>query len=157
MATVKPIPEGYPRVIPYLSVEGAEAAIEFYTEVFDARERVRMPGPDGKIGHAEISIGDAVVMLADTFPEMGGQTPKGLGGTPVTIMIYVEDVDDVFERALKAGATEERKVEDQFYGDRAGVFVDPFGHKWFVASHVEDVPADEMQKRAAAAMGAPEG
>jgi PhnB protein len=153
MATVKPIPDGYPQVIPYLSVDGAGAAIDFYTKVFGAKERMRMPGPDGKIGHAELEIGQSIVMLADAFPEMGGQTPKDLGGTPVTVMIYVEDVDKVFDRALDAGATEERKVEDQFYGDRAGVFVDPFGHKWFVASHVEDVPDDEMEKRAAAAMG----
>jgi PhnB protein len=153
MASVKPIPDGYPRVIPYLTIEGAAAAIEFYTKVFGATERVRMPGPDGKIGHAELEIGDSVVMLADAFPEMGNPAPKALGGTPVTVMVYVEDVDATFERALKAGATEERKVENQFYGDRAGQFVDPFGHKWFVATHVEDVPPDEMAKRAAAAMG----
>jgi PhnB protein len=153
MATVKPIPDGYPRVIPYLSVDGATAAIEFYSNVFGATERMRMPGPEGKIGHAELEIGDSVVMLADAFPDMGAPTPKALGGTPVTVMVYVEDVDDVFDRAIKAGATEERKVENQFYGDRVGQFMDPFGHKWFVATHVEDVPADEMQKRAAAAMG----
>jgi PhnB protein len=153
MASVKPIPDGYPRVIPYLTIEGAAAAIEFYTKVFGATERVRMPGPDGKIGHAELEIGDSVVMLADAFPEMGNPAPKALGGTPVTVMVYVEDVDATFERALKAGATEERKVENQFYGDRAGQFVDPFGHKWFVATHVEDVPPDEMAKRAAAAIG----
>jgi PhnB protein len=153
MTTVKPIPDDYPRVIPYLSIDGASAAIDFYTKVFAARERVRMPGPDGKIGHAELEIGDSVFMLADTFPDMGGQSPQSLGGTPVTLMVYVEDVDAVFDRAIKAGATEERKVENQFYGDRAGQFADPFGHKWFVASRVEDVPPDEMAKRAAAAMG----
>jgi PhnB protein len=153
MAKVKPIPDGYPRVIPYLSVDGADAAIDFYTKVFGAKERVRMPGPGGKIGHAELEIGDSVVMLADSFPDMGAPTPKQLGGTPVTVMVYVEDVDATFERALAAGATAERKVEDQFYGDRAGQFADPFGHKWFVATHVEDVPPDEMAKRAAAAMG----
>ena len=112
-----------------------------------------MPAPGGKIGHAELEIGDSVVMLADAFPEMGAQTPKGLGGTPVTVMVYVDDVDAVFDRAIKAGATEERAVENQFYGDRAGQFADPFGHKWFVATHIEDVPPDEMEKRAAAAMG----
>jgi len=153
MAKVKPIPDGYPRVIPYLSVDGADAAIDFYTTVFGAKERVRMPGPGGKIGHAELEIGDSVVMLADSFPDMGAPTPKQLGGTPVTVMVYVEDVDAAFERALAAGATAERNVEDQFYGDRAGQFADPFGHKWFVATHVEDVPPDEMAKRAAAAMG----
>jgi PhnB protein len=151
MATVKPIPDGYPEVIPYLSVEGANAAIDFYANVFGAKERVRMPGPDGKIGHAELDIGNSVIMLADAVPE--GHTPKSLGGTPVTVMIYVDDVDAVFDRALKAGAVEERKVENQFYGDRAGQFADPFGHKWFVATHVEDVPPEEMAKRAAAAMG----
>jgi len=152
MPTVKPIPEGYPRVIPYLSVDGATAAIDFYIKVFDAKERMRMPAPGGKVGHAELEIGDSVVMLADAFPDMGGRSPKALGGTPVTIMIYVQDVDAVFDRAISAGATAERKVENQFYGDRAGQFVDPFGHKWFVATHVEDVPAEELEKRAAAAM-----
>jgi PhnB protein len=153
MATVKPIPDGYPRVIPYLSVQGAEAAIDFYTTVLGAKERMRMPGPQGKVGHAELEMGDSVVMLAEASPEMGGRTPKDLGGTPVTVMLYVEDVDDVFRRAIQAGATEERKVEDQFYGDRAGQFTDPFGHKWFVATHVEDVPPEEMQKRMQSAMG----
>jgi PhnB protein len=153
MTSVKPIPDGYPRVIPYLTVEDANAAIGFYTSVLGATERLRMPGPDGKIGHAELEIGDSVLMLADAFPDMGAPTPQSLGGTPVTVMVYVEDVDDVFDRAIKAGATEERKVENQFYGDRAGQFADPFGHKWFVATHVEDVPPDEMAKRAAAVMG----
>ena len=154
MAGVKPIPDGYPRVIPYLSVDGATAAIEFYTSVLGATERMRMPAPGGKIGHAELELGDSVIMLADVFPEMGGQSPQSIGGTPVTVMTYVEDVDAVFAKAIAAGATVERPVEDQFYGDRAGQFVDPFGHKWFVATHVEDVPPDEMEKRAAAAMGA---
>jgi len=152
MATVKPIPDGYPQVIPYLSVDGASAAIDFYTKVLGAKERMRMPAPGGKIGHAELEIGDSLVMLADVFPDMGGKTPEALGGTPVTVMVYVEDVDSVFDRAIKAGAKAERPVENQFYGDRAGQFVDPFGHKWFVATHIEDVPADEMAKRAAAAM-----
>jgi PhnB protein len=153
MAEVKRIPDGYPRVMPYLSVDGASRAIDFYTKVFDAKERVRMDGPDGKIGHAELQIGDSVVMLADAFPEMGGQSPKSLGGTPVTVMVYVEDADEVFNRAISAGAKSDRPVENQFYGDRAGQFEDPFGHKWFVATHVEDVPPEEMAKRAAAAMG----
>jgi PhnB protein len=149
---VKAIPDGYPQVIPYLSVDGASDAIEFYRQVFDAKERMRMPAPDGKVGHAELEIGDSVVMLADVFPEMGGQSPASIGGTPVSMMVYVDDVDAVFDRAISAGATSERPVENQFYGDRAGQFVDPFGHKWFVATHVEDVPPDEMAKRAAAAM-----
>jgi PhnB protein len=153
MASVKPVPDGYPRVIPYLTVDDANAAIEFYTSVLGATERLRMPGPGGKVGHAELEIGDSVLMLADAFPDMGAPSPRSLGGTPVTVMVYVEDVDDVFDRAIQAGATEERKVENQFYGDRAGQFADPFGHKWFVATHVEDVPAEEMAKRAAAAMG----
>jgi PhnB protein len=153
MATVKPIPDGYPQVIPYLSVDGANAAIDFYATVLGAKERMRMPAPDGKIGHAELEIGDSLIMLADVFPDTGAQAPKQLGGTPVSVMVYVTDVDAVFDRAMKAGATEERPVENQFYGDRAGQFVDPFGHKWFVASHIEDVPPDEMAQRAAAAMG----
>jgi PhnB protein len=153
VAAVKPIPDGYPQVIPYLSVNGAEAAIDFYVKVFGATEKVRMPGPDGQIGHAELQIGDSLVMLADSNPDMGGKTPAELGGTPVTMMVYIEDVDAVFDRAINAGATAERKVEDQFYGDRAGQFVDPFGHKWFIATHVEDISPEEMEKRAAKAMG----
>lgn len=154
MADVNPIPAGYPRVIPYLSVDGAEAAIAFYRTVFGATERMRMDAPGGKIGHAEIEIGDSLVMLADTFPDMGGKSPKTIGGTPVTVMVYVEDVDACFQRAIDNGATEMRKPADQFYGDRAGQFEDPFGHQWFVATHVEDVPPEEMGKRAAAAMAA---
>jgi PhnB protein len=152
MANVKPIPEGYPRVMPYLSVDGAAEAIKFYGKVFGAKERMRMPTPDGRIAHAEIEIGDSVVMLADVFPEMGGTTPRELGGTPVTVMVYVEKVDDVFKRAVDAGANADRPVEDQFYGDRAGQFTDPFGHKWFIATHIEDVTPDDVAKRAAAAM-----
>lgn len=149
---VKPIPDGYPQVIPYLSVDGASAAIDFYAKVFGAKERLRMPSPDGRIGHAELMIGESLIMLADVFADMGGQSPKSIGGTPVTMMVYVEDVDAVFDTAVSAGATAERPVENQFYGDRAGQFVDPFGHRWFVATHVEDVPPEEMKKRAAAAM-----
>jgi PhnB protein len=153
MADVKPIPDGYPRVSAYLHVDGADAAIDFYTKVFGATERVRMAAPGDKIGHAELQFGDSVVMLADEAPEMGSLSPKTVGGTPVTISLYVEDVDDVFERALAAGATELNKVEDQFYGDRSGQFEDPFGHHWNVSTHVEDVPAEEMDERAARAMG----
>lgn len=150
MGTVKAIPDDYPRVIPYLSVEGASDAIDFYVQVFGAKERMRMPGPGGTVGHAELEIGDSVVMLADVAPDMGSASPKAIGGTPVTIMVYVDDVDAVFEQATSGGATAERPVEDQFYGDRAGQFVDPFGHKWHVATHVEDVAPDEMERRAAA-------
>jgi PhnB protein len=152
MANVKPIPDGYPRVTPYLCVDGASDAIDFYSTVFDAEERVRMPAPGGKLGHAELAVGDSLIMLADEFPEMGAVSPKSVGGTPVTISVYVEDVDNVFERALEAGATALRQVENQFYGDRVAQFEDPFGHKWHIATHVEDVPPEEMEKRAAAAM-----
>jgi PhnB protein len=152
MADVKRIPEGYPRVTPYLAVEGADAAIDFYCKVLGGKERVCMSAPAGKVGHAEIEIGDSLIMLADAFPEMGVKSPKAVGGTPVTISVYVEDVDSVFERALKEGATEVRGVRDEFYGDRSGQFEDPFGHRWSVATHVEDVPPDEMEKRAAEAM-----
>jgi PhnB protein len=151
--SVKPIPDGYPRVTPYLTVDHAEAAIAFYTTVFDARERVRFPGPDGRVGHAELEIGESLLMLADSYPDMGNPSPARLGGTPVTLMVYVDDVDAVFDRALQAGATEEREVAEQFYGDRAGQFADPFGHKWFVATHVEDVSPDEMAARAARLAG----
>lgn len=149
---VKPIPEGYPQVTPYLCIDGAGAAIEFYRDVFGATERMRMPAPDDTIGHAEVQIGDSVIMLSDEFPDMGMRGPRTLGGTPVTLSVYVDDVDTVFDRAVSAGATTLRPVEDQFYGDRSGQFEDPFGHRWSVASHIEDVPPDEMAKRAAEAM-----
>ncbi len=153
MADVKPIPDGYPRVTPYLYIDGAGAAIDFYGTVLGATERMRMGGPDGKVGHAELEIGNSVIMLADEHPDMGALGPKTIGGTPVSISVYVEDVDAVFEQALKNGAKELRAVDDQFYGDRSGMFEDPFGHHWNVATHVEDVPADEMAKRAAAMAG----
>jgi PhnB protein len=152
MASVKPIPDGYPRVTPYLCVDGASAAIDFYTDVFGATERMRMPGPEGKLGHAELQLGDSMIMLADEFPEMNFLSPKARGGTPVTLHVYVEDVDAVFDRALEAGATSLRPVENQFYGDRSGQLEDPFGHRWNLATHVEDVAPDEMAKRAAEAM-----
>ena len=152
MSNVKPIPDGYPRVSPYLTIDGASAAIDFYSKVLGATERMRMPAPGDKVGHAELQIGDSVLMLSDQFPEMEVRGPKALGGTPVTISVYVDDVDGVFERALEAGATALRPVEDRFYGDRAGQFEYPFGHRWSVATHVEDVPPDEMAERAAEAM-----
>jgi len=153
MAKVDPIPAEYPRVTPYLTVDGAAQAIEFYRDVLGAEEQVRMDGPDGKIGHAELGLGGSVVMLADSFPDMGAPTPVALGGTPVTLMVYVADVDDVFARAIKAGAKEIAPVQDKFYGDRSGQFEDPWGHRWNVASHVEDLTPEDMQKRAAEAMG----
>ena len=151
MSPVQPIPEGYPRLTPYLCVDGAGKAIEFYTQVLGATERMRMDGPDGKIGHAELSFGDTVVMLADEYPDMGFLSPGRIGGTAVTLHTYVEDVDSVFEKALAAGAKSLRPVENQFYGDRSGQFEDPFGHRWNVASHVEDVDPEEMARRAEAA------
>ena len=151
MADVKPIPDGYPQVTPYLCVDDAKAAIEFYSRCWERRSGCTCR-PDGKIGHAELELGDSLIMLADEFPEMGVRGPKAVGGTPVMISIYVEDVDAVFDAAVAAGATALRPVEDQFYGDRTGQFEDPFGHRWSVATHVEDVPPDEMEKRAAEAM-----
>ncbi len=153
MAKVDPIPPQFPRVTPYLSIDGAAEAIDFYCSVLGAKEDVRMGGPDGKVGHAELRIGDSVIMLSDAFPGMGAPTPQALGGSPVTLMVYVEDVDAAFDRALKMGAKEIAPVQDQFYGDRSGQFEDPFGHRWNVASHVEDVPPEEMERRAAQAMG----
>ncbi len=153
MADVKPIPDDYPQVIPYLSVEGASAAIDFYTRVFGATERMRLPGPGGSVGHAELEIGKSMIMLADVSAETAGRSPQSLGGTPITVMIYVDDVDAVYQAAVDAGATADRPVEDQFYGDRAGQLIDPFGHKWFVASHTEDLSPEEMQKRMPAMAG----
>ncbi len=145
---VKAIPEGYHSVTPYLIVDGAEEAIRFYERAFGATEMLRLPMGD-KIGHAEIRIGDSFVMLSDEWPEYGKLGPKARGGATSSLMIYVEDVDAAFERALAAGATEERPVEDQFYGDRSGTLVDPFGHSWTLATHVEDVGEEEMQRRMA--------
>lgn len=153
MADVKPIPDGYPQVAPYLCVDGAAEAIDFYSSVFGATERTRMAAPEGKIGHAELQIGDSVIMLSDEFPEMDVRSPKAIGASSVTLSVYVEDVDAVVERAVGAGATALRPVEDQFYGDRSGGFEDPFGHRWSVATHIEDVSEDEMARRAAEAMG----
>ena len=151
---VKPIPDDYPRVTPYLFIDGASAAIDFYCSVLGARERMRMPGPDGTVFHAELELGDSMIMLGDQNPEMDVRGPRAIGGTPMMLHVYVEDADRVFEQAIGAGAKALRPVEDQFYGDRSGRFEDPFGHRWDVATHVEDVPAEEMEKRAAAAMAA---
>ena len=150
----KPIPDDYPRVTPYLFIDGASAAIDFYCSVLGARERMRMPGPDGTVFHAEIEVGDSMIMLGEQNPDMDVRGPRAIGGTPMMLHVYVEDADRVFEQAIGAGAKALRPVEDQFYGDRSGRFEDPFGHRWDVATHVEDVPAEEMEKRAAAAMAA---
>jgi len=147
MAT-KSIPDGYHTVTPYLIVKGAAAAIEFYKRVFGATELMRMPSPDGRIGHAEIKIGDSAIMLADEHPEMGYLSPQSLGGTAVSMMVYVDRVDDVFKRAVETGAKEMRPVEDQFYGDRSGTLQDPYGHTWTIATHMEDIAPEEMRKRA---------
>jgi PhnB protein len=148
MSPVKPIPDGYPRVSPYLVVDDGAKAIDFYKQVLGATERTRIPAPGGKIGHAELQLGDSVIMLADEFPDMSYVGPKKIGGTPVTIGAYVEDVDKTFAAALQAGAKELRPVENQFYGDRSGQFEDPSGHRWSISTHIEDVPPDELAKRA---------
>jgi PhnB protein len=140
---------GYPVVTPYLCVNGAADAIEFYKQMFGASERMRMAEPDGKIGHAELQIGDSVVMLSDEFEQMGVSSPTTIGGTPVTLSVYVPDVDAVVAKAVAAGSTLVRPIEDQFYGDRSGQIVDPWGHRWSVATHVEDVSPEEMERRAA--------
>ena len=151
MSKAKPIPEGYHTATPYLIIQGAAKAIEFYKSAFGATEVLRFAQPDGRIGHAEIKIGDSHIMLADEFPEMGARSPKSLGGSPVSILLYVEDVDALAKQAVAAGAKVTRPVKDQFYGDRSGGFEDPFGHQWHIATHVEDVAPEEMHKRAAAA------
>ena len=147
MTDVKPIPEGYHSVTPYLYLRDAAAAIEFYQKAFDAVELFRMPMPDGNIGHAEIKIGNSHVMLADEMPEMGITGPAALNGTSVGLCIYLENVDQQFEQAVAAGGEVLRPLTNQFYGDRSGTLKDPFGHTWTLATHVEDVPPEEMQKR----------
>ncbi|HEV7473188.1 MAG TPA: VOC family protein [Pyrinomonadaceae bacterium] len=150
---VKPIPDGYHTATPYLIVNGAAAAIEFYKSAFGATELFRFPAPDGKIGHAEIKIGDSPIMLADEYADMGYKGPLALGGSAVSLMLYVQEVDTVFQQALDAGATAKEAVSDKFYGDRMGTVVDPFGHVWHLATHKEDVSIEEMQSRAKAASG----
>jgi len=148
--SVKPVPEGFHTLTPYLSVKGAAQAIDFYKKAFGATERYRLPGPDGKtVGHAEIVIGDSIVMLADEMPEYGNQSPQSLNGTPVNFALYVEDADRAFQRAVSAGAKVLRPLADQFYGDRAGCVQDPFGHKWTLMTHKEDVSPEEMKQRVA--------
>lgn len=152
---VNPIPDGYPRVIPYLSVRGADAAIRFYSEVFGATERMRLNAPDGSVAHAEIEVGDALIMVADENLEWGNKSPATLGGSPVTIAIYSEDVDATVRRAEENGATVVSQVKDEFYGDRVGMITDPFGHSWHIATHIEDVSPEEMERRAAEMFGTP--
>jgi PhnB protein len=147
--STKSIPDGYHAITPYLIMDGASSAIEFYKTVFGAIERMRIGAPGGKIGHAELLIGDSVIMLADESPEMEARGPKSIGGTPVSLLLYVEDVDNVVRRAIDAGATLRRAVETKFYGDRSGTVNDPWGHVWNVATHVEDVSVEEMNARMA--------
>ena len=151
-SSVRAIPEGYHSVTPYLAVDDAAAALEFYKQAFGAAEVMRMPGPDGKVGHAEIRIGDSRIMLADEYPHMGFRSPKAYGGSPVGLHLYVEDVDAVASQAVAVGAKELRPVKDQFYGDRTGSFEDPFGHVWHIATRKEDLSPVEMQRRAEQAM-----
>jgi len=154
---VKAIPEGYHTATPYLTIKGAAAALDFYKRAFGAMEVMRMATPEGKVGHAEIRIGDSAIMLSDEFPEMDARSPQLIGGSPVMIHLYVEDADTFVKRAVEAGAQLQRPVEDQFYGDRAGKLADPFGHIWWIATHVEDVPPQELERRAAAMFGSPAG
>jgi PhnB protein len=146
------IPDGYTTATPYLIIKGASEAIDFYKRAFGATEILRIADPQGRVGHAEIKIGGSVIMLADEHPSMGYRGPRSLGGSSVSILLYLEDVDRVFERAVEGGARALRPVTDQFYGDRSGTLEDPFGHVWTVATHVEDVPPEEMKRRAEAAM-----
>jgi PhnB protein len=147
---VRPVPKGYHTATPYLIVDDAARALEFYKRAFRAKELMRIPSPGGKIGHAEIKIGTSRIMLADEHPEMGARSPRAFGGTPVSIMLYVSNVDAVVKRAVAAGAALTRPVEDKFYGDRMGTVTDPFGHAWHVGTHVEDLSMEELQQRAAA-------
>lgn len=150
----KPIPDGYHAVTPYLIIKGAAQAIDFYQRIFGARERLRIPGPGGAVMHAEIEIGDSCIMLADEFPQMGALSPLTLRGTPVFVHLYVPDADAMFNQAVAAGAKSEQPMENKFYGDRSGTLLDPFGHRWTLATHVEDVSPEEIGRRLAA-MGKP--
>jgi len=150
--TTQPIPEGYHTLTTYLTMENAAEAIDYYKDVFGAKERIRMEAPDGKIGHAELEIGDSLLMLSDAFPGATSRPPTELGGTTAGAFMYVEDVDAVVKRAVESGATITMEIADQFWGDRFGSITDPFGHSWSIATHVEDVPPEEMAERAKAAM-----
>jgi PhnB protein len=146
---VKPIPDDYPRAIPYLVVDGGAKAIDFYRNVFGFTERMRMGGPDGKVGHAELELGGSMIMLADEYPDMDAFGPGKYGGSPVSVMVYVEDVDATFKKAIDKGAKAIQQPEDKFYGDRSGTLDDPFGHRWTVSTHVEDVSEEDMERRMA--------
>jgi PhnB protein len=152
MANVKPIPEGYHTITPYLVVKGAAKAIDFYKKAFGAKELFRMDGPGGTVAHAELEIGDSRIMLADESPQMGFTGPEPGSRTSVGLMIYVPDVDKTAAQAIAAGIKTEREVQDQFYGDRSGNFVDPFGHRWTISTHKEDVSKEEMDRRMASMM-----
>jgi len=149
-ARVRPIPAGYHSLTPYLIVDGASRALEFYARAFGAKELLRIPGPGERVGHAEMRIGTSMIMLADEHPEMAARGPGHYGGSPASLVLYVKDVDRQFEQALAAGATEVRPVADQFYGDRAGTLKDPFGHSWHVHTHTENVSPAELKRRMAA-------
>jgi len=151
--SVKPVPDGYHTVTPYLVVQGAGKAIEYYKQAFGAEELMRCGGPEGKVMHAELQVGDSRVMLADECPEMGAKSAASFGGSPVGLCLYVRDVDTVFARAVELGGKVVRAVQDQFYGDRSGTLTDPFGHQWTVSTHVEDVSPEEMQRRMASLPG----
>lgn len=152
-SNLKPIPDGYHTITPYICVNDAANAIEFYKKAFGATELMRLADPSGRIGHAEVKIGDSHLMLADEFPEMNFRSPQSLGGSPVTIHLYVEDVDAIANQAVAAGAKLVKEVKDQFYGDRSGTVEDPFGHVWYIATHKEDVSLEEINKHAAAMSG----
>jgi PhnB protein len=154
MSTVRAIPAGHRTVTPYLTIKNAAKALEFYKKAFGATETYKLMLPDGRLGHAEIRLGDSMIMLSDEFPEYDGKAPETLGGSPISIHLYVEDVDAFFKKALAAGAKELKPVMDQFYGDRSGQLEDPFGHLWWVATHKEDIAPEEMQKRVAAMFAA---
>ncbi len=151
--STKPIPDGYHTVTPYLTVKNGAAALDFYERAFGADVFLRMEGPGGKIMHAEFRIEGSPIMMSDECPEMGATSPETLGGVSSSLMIYLENVDARFERAIAAGGIVERPLKDQFYGDRSGTLKDPFGHRWTLATHVEDIAPDEMNRRAAAMMG----
>lgn len=154
---VKPIPDGYHSVTPYLIVRGGVRALDFYKTAFGATELVRLDAPGGLIGHAEVKIGDSPVMLSDENPQWGAKSPESFGGSPVHLMIYVDDCDSVFKQAISAGAKETRPLKDQFYGDRSGTLTDPFGHSWTIATHKEDVAPDELKRRMSAEMQSASG
>jgi PhnB protein len=147
--TVKAVPDGYHTATPYLIISGAAKALDYYTRAFGAKETLRLEH-QGRIGHAEFKLGDSIIMLADEYSEMGHRSPKTIGGTPVSIMLYVDNVDQFVDKAVSGGATLKQPVEDKFYGDRSGTIEDPFGHVWYIATHIEDVSPEEIGKRVAA-------